>query len=119
MTEAPYRLCLAPSCPVLVRGGGRCPQHGGPRKPWHRSGETPKRVTGRPLQRLRAQLFARQPLCVVCLAAGRVRASEVRDHIVPLAEGGSDTEDNVRGICVDCHKVKTQQESQRGQARAR
>lgn len=33
------------------------------------------------------------------------------DHIVPLADGGTDTEDNLQSLCPDCHADKTQKEA--------
>jgi 5-methylcytosine-specific restriction protein A len=42
-----------------------------------------------------------------------VRAG-VCDHVVPLAEGGSDNETNLQTICKECDKVKTHAESVRG-----
>jgi 5-methylcytosine-specific restriction protein A len=37
-------------------------------------------------------------------------ADEV-DHIVPMANGGTDDDQNLEAICTGCHKVKTQKES--------
>ncbi len=42
----------------------------------------------------------------------------MRDHIVPLEEGGTDTEDNVQNICADCHDEKSKAERARGVRRA-
>jgi len=38
-------------------------------------------------------------------------AKEV-DHIKPRSRGGSDADKNLQGICIDCHRAKTQKESQ-------
>lgn len=46
-----------------------------------------------------------------------VRPSTVDDHIVPLAEGGTDDRANHRGICSPCSDHKTAQEAARGNAR--
>ena len=43
----------------------------------------------------------------------------IRDHIVPLAEGGRDTDDNTQALCEACSDTKTAAESQRGMRRAR
>ena len=75
------------------------------------------RVTGRKLQHLRQRLFDKHPLCVLCLAKGRTAVATIRDHVVPLAEGGPDTEENTQAICVECHEVKTAEESKRGVSR--
>jgi 5-methylcytosine-specific restriction protein A len=63
---------------------------------------------------MRASLFTRNPLCVECERQGRVAPATQRDHIIPLAEGGSDDDDNVQGLCRDCHDAKSKQESIRG-----
>jgi len=45
------------------------------------------------------------------------RPSAEADHIVPAAEGGTDSIDNGQGLCLDCHERKTQAERARGLAR--
>jgi len=39
------------------------------------------------------------------------------DHIVSLAEGGSDDIDNLQGLCTTHHQEKTRAEAVRGQRR--
>lgn len=82
------------------------------------AGETP-RIRGRKLQRMRKALFARQPWCVACLLhkGMQVRAT-IRDHKIPLAEGGADDETNEQALCLDCSDAKTEEESQRGVRRS-
>lgn len=65
------------------------------------------RIRGRELQARRQRLFEREPLCRECLKRGVVRAAEYADHIVALANGGPDTEDNLQPLCKDCHDAKT------------
>lgn len=65
------------------------------------------RTRGRKLQTLRAAHLYANPLCVACARVGRVRAAVEVDHIVPLYKGGTDTEDNRQGLCVECHADKT------------
>ena len=110
------KYCSVPACRTLVHTG-RCATHARPA--WRDdTGSGPPRVRGRELQRRRASLFTRSPLCVLCLAKQRLSAATIRDHVVPLAEGGTDEETNVQAICVDCHTEKTQREALRGKARA-
>jgi 5-methylcytosine-specific restriction protein A len=68
---------------------------------------------------MRAELFARAPLCAMCEAAGRVTLATQRDHIKPLAEGGADDQSNEQGLCVPCHEAKSLKERIRGQMRSR
>lgn len=76
------------------------------------SGEA-KRLTGRRLQRIRAEWFYRFPLCDHCRTAKppRVRLATELDHIKSLEDGGDDfdcdDEQNRQGLCSECHKAKT------------
>lgn len=49
----------------------------------------------------------REPLCRDCKANGRITAATVPDHIIPLALGGTDTDDNIRCLCSSCHDRRT------------
>ena len=67
--------------------GSRCPAH------TLRNGST------RAWRTLRAEILYRDAYrCALCPRA----ASEV-DHIVPIAEGGTDDPSNLRSLCHDCH----------------
>lgn len=44
------------------------------------------------------------------------RATEV-DHIIPVFEDGTDDPANLRGVCPECHAIKTQEEAQRARAK--
>jgi 5-methylcytosine-specific restriction enzyme A len=72
------------------------------------------RTRGRALQCLRHRLFARAPWCVLCPLRGTHNLATIRDHRIPLAEGGCDDASNEQGICDACHRLKTQEESARG-----
>jgi 5-methylcytosine-specific restriction protein A len=118
MPNAAPKPCGHAGCGKLVRDGtSRCEAHKRPE--WNKKPDAPKRITGRKLQRMRAELFQRDPLCAMCKAQGFIKLATQRDHIVPLAEGGSDTADNEQGLCVECHEAKSLAERLRAQARAR
>ena len=68
---------------------------------------------------MRQELFVKQPLCVLCEQQGRVTLATIRDHIIPLAEGGADNYVNSQALCQGCSDAKTRQEAQRGRVRAR
>lgn len=38
---------------------------------------------------------------------GRVTLATVPDHIVPLALGGLDVDENIRCLCASCHERRT------------
>jgi len=114
MAIAPPRLCGHPKCRTPLH----CTQHQA--APW-RTLERPSvhRIRGRELQRRRARLFARQPWCVLCLKDGKYTRPTIRDHIVPLAEGGTEDASNEQAICQTCSDQKTHREAQRGLQRQR
>lgn len=116
MPQAAPKPCTAPGCGVLVRDGtSRCSKHA--REAWARKPTATKRVTGRRLQAMRASLFRRQPLCVECERIGLVVLATQRDHIVPLAEGGQDDDDNTQGLCDEHHEAKSLAERLRARRR--
>lgn len=119
MPVAAKHPCAVQGCPALVSGQARCVAHTtAADKPWG-STHQPVRIRGRKLQDMRRRLFARSPLCVVCLKAGLTTIATIRDHIVPLAEGGADNESNEQALCQGCSDAKTRQESARGGRRWR
>jgi 5-methylcytosine-specific restriction protein A len=54
--------------------------------------------------------MAEEPLCRACLDKGLEVATDVVDHIVPLAWGGSDARSNKQGLCDPCHDAKSAEE---------
>ena len=112
MATAAPKPCSASGCGVLVRdGSSRCGLH--KVQAWVQR-EPTKRITGRKLQALRADLFRRKPLCEQCEKHGRVTLATIRDHRVPLAEGGKDDASNEQAICKPCHTEKSLAEALRG-----
>ena len=110
--------CGHAGCGKLVRdGSGRCEAHKA--EAWVKKPTAAKRITGRKLQRLRAELFERDPLCVECKKLGTVKLATQRDHIVSLEEDGEDADHNTQGLCDDHHDAKSKAERQRAQRRSR
>ena len=64
---------------------------------------------GRPWRRLKAKIHLRDGW--TCQSCGRVTQALELDHIVNVAQGGTDDESNLQSLCVECHKKKTQMES--------
>jgi 5-methylcytosine-specific restriction protein A len=46
-------------------------------------------------------------LCEDCQAKGLTKAAHVVDHIIPLAHGGSDEDENTRNLCHEHHQQRT------------
>jgi len=103
MPRAPLRVCSTcgtPGCTQHVRGA------------W-RSTPPPPRIRGRTLQRLRLELYARDPRCAVCRRV-LLPSQMIRDHIVNLKAGGQDIVENTQILCGPCHDLKTAEESKQG-----
>lgn len=105
------QFCSEPGCGVLV-SSGRCAAH---RVTAWRS--SVPRIGGRQLQRLRQELFSREPFCRPCFERGRRMLAVIRDHIIPLAEGGTESRENTQPLCQACSDAKSQREAARGRAR--
>jgi len=105
MPMAPPRACA--TC-----GQAGCQQH---RRPaWGHAQPVP-RLRGRERMRRRHELFRAQPFCQHCGEA----VSTVRDHVTPLAEGGTEADANTQALCDACHDRKTTAEATRGAVRHR
>jgi predicted kinase len=60
-------------------------------------------------------VLANHPLCVMCLAEGRVTAAAEVDHIIPLRDGGEHAEENLQPLCKPHHSRKTARDVRRRQ----
>ena len=93
------RRCAQPGCPALVDAGARyCPAH------------RPRRDTSyydRRWQKVRAAYLAKYPLCADCEKAGRLTPATDVHHIIKPGDGGTDSEENLMGLCRPCHSART------------
>ena len=88
MPRAP-KVCSQHGCPNL----GPCPEH--TPKPWATSRRSERTISGSAQQKRAARIMRQyERRCHVC---HQPMADEV-DHVVPLAEGGADTDDNLRPV---------------------
>lgn len=55
--------------------------------------------------KLRRRVWARDVVCVLCRAPGHSV-----DHVIPRSRGGGHSLDNLRLLCHDCHKKKSDEE---------
>lgn len=74
-------------------------------------GERKRGRAGMALRRRRLALF---PICAECKKRGLIRPTRVIDHIVPLAFGGEDVDENCQGLCLLCNAIKTAAEDAAG-----
>ena len=61
-------------------------------------------------EQVRAEVIAAEPFCRKCLEQGKRVKTDVVDHVVPLAWGGSDSRGNKQGLCDPCHDEKSKAE---------
>lgn len=87
-----------------------CTEH--VKKPWQGSTRRSRTVSGWEQQRRAKRILLRYDgICHVCGLPGADQA----DHVVPLSQGGEDTEENLRPIhSTPCHEAKTEREAQAG-----
>ena len=70
---------------------------------------------GRPWRRIRESILVRDNY--TCCNCGVVTLDLEVDHIINVAVGGTDDEQNLQALCVTCHKAKTAAESAAGSGR--
>lgn len=61
-----------------------------------------ERLRGRAAVKQRKRRLDDDPMCRDC---GRI--ADVIDHIIPLARGGLDIDENCRPLCKECHRKRT------------
>lgn len=122
MPQRALRPCAKPGCPALTRARW-CDAHGaeeqaGKRARWRRTDDarksSSKRGYGAVWQRLRRMVLSREPCCQECLKSGRTELATEVDHIIPKAQGGEDSFNNLQGLCKSCHSRKTSRERAAG-----
>jgi 5-methylcytosine-specific restriction protein A len=103
-------VCSTPGCPNL----NPCLEH--KPKPWANSQRKQRIGKSGWQQQADAKRVLRRDhhRCAMC----GVLATEV-DHVIPLAEGGTDTDANKQSLCHPHHAEKTKREAARGRTRAR
>ncbi len=109
MPRRPDVPCSHPMCPVLVPWGKRyCEKH----EPLHRGESRPssgKRGYNSKWQKARKTYLREHPLCVKCMAEGKLTEATVVDHIRP--HRGDPVlfwdKKNWQSLCKPCHDKKT------------
>jgi 5-methylcytosine-specific restriction protein A len=105
MPSKPKRPCGHPGCPNLT-DGYFCPAHTkAEQKRYNRYDRNPEsnRRYGRAWKKIRAAFLAANPLCEICQKTGRLTPATLAHHKKPLAEGGTNSFDNLTALCTECH----------------
>jgi 5-methylcytosine-specific restriction protein A len=120
MVEIP-RACITCGRPVYGRRS-RCPAHM-PKS----SSRWAQFAARNPLQAayysseawrtVRREVLARDPVCRLRFPGCTGSSTEV-DHVIGIADGGSNDPANLRGTCRPCHRQRTIQQSHEGMKRA-
>lgn len=85
---------------------------------WKRN--KPRRPATHAIRQQRKQILARDRYtCQMQVPGVCTYMATEDDHIIPLAEGGTDDLSNRRAVCRSCHALKSKEEARRGRARYR
>lgn len=69
-----------------------------------------ERLRGHKAVAQRKRRLRDEPLCRDCADEGLITAATVPDHIIPLAKGGTDNDNNIRCLCAEHHEKRTAQQ---------
>ena len=114
MPYAAKKPCSHAGCKTLVSGGqGKCDLHKKQvRKAFdEQRGSASERGYNHVWAKARATYLRRNPLCVMCKAAGRFTPAKVVDHIVPHKGDQTlfwDSDGNWQSLCATCHSKHKQ-----------
>ena len=103
------RFCLTPRCPNLVEGRRvtHCPEHKVVANNWAQK-NFERSSSGWQWAAIRKRVLRRDNNR--CQVVGcDAHATEV-DHILPVSKGGTDSMVNLRSLCSDHHRIKSEQE---------
>ena len=112
MPTSAAKACLHPGCRAKTKRG-YCEQHARQRRQQRRRDDpSDDFYASRPWRRLRAMHLQANPLCVVCIEAGRTVAAVHVDHIKTRRERPDLELDasNLQSMCHSCHSRKTIQQ---------
>lgn len=110
MVLRPLKPCRHPGCPRVARGT-YCQPHLAMRNAARPSAYA-RGYGGKGWLRVRKLVLVRDRYrCRACRALLGLRRRDAHvDHIVPIAQGGSSSMDNLQTLCAACHSSKTTRE---------
>ena len=96
------KLCRHPGCCGEGKNGATyCEKHG-PAKDTRPPAS--QRGYGRAWNLIRADYILYHEWCEECLKNGAYTPTAEVHHILPIAEGGDNSEGNLRALCLSCHR---------------
>lgn len=111
MPKKAKRPCKFKNCPLLTdSASGYCLQHEKlAESNYNRFGRTQdaKKRYGYKWQKIRAVFLSQNPLCEMCKRDGEFNTATEVHHVKPLADGGSNSFDNLMALCKSCHSKIT------------
>ena len=109
MPHKPKRLCVIPGC-LNETNHLYCKEHSSQANrrynQYRRGPESNKRYDSR-WRSIRDLYISKHPLCQRCLEAGHYVPAEEVHHILPLADGGDNSDANLMSLCKSCHSSIT------------
>lgn len=110
LPKSPCRKCGV----ATANRNGYCDKHQDNAVGWKRrqvGTTTTQRGYGAAWRAIRLSIIARDKQCVNCRDNGFISPIHCIDHVIPKWLGGTDSPDNLQGLCKPCHDEKTMQES--------
>lgn len=105
MPRKPMRPCNQQGCAELISTGRYCIKHQRAeyKRQDDRRGSAAERGYGGAWPKIRAHQLRQHPLCERCQEQGDITAATLVHHIKRIAEGGSNSFDNLMSLCIKCH----------------
>ena len=108
MPTKPKRPCRYGGCPNLTDSKtGYCEEHRGLTQRHYEHfarGYNQHERYGSGWRKVRDKYISAHPLCEECEKRGRYVLANLVHHILPIADGGSNDEDNLMSLCTSCHE---------------
>ena len=117
MPYKPKKRCAYPGCPNLTHDR-YCQEHASianreyNKRRLDHDPDFYKRY-GHRWHEIRDLYISKHPLCEKCKDAGRLVPAEEVHHILPLIEGGNNSDENLMSLCKSCHSSITLSDSKK------
>jgi 5-methylcytosine-specific restriction protein A len=65
-------------------------------------------------RKIRTVYLAKNPICADCQKNNKLTPANEVHHVVSVADGGTDRDDNLMALCKSCHSKRTAEENRFG-----